>query len=163
MTSTHDGEDDDPVPPNICTVAGPPACRESFRHACDRLAGLGWLVFPPDVPHRAADAFPGNRVMRRVVRRDMIGISSLLYVCDIPQPDSDRSPPHLDKDTIGEIRYAAGRKVDVLYLSLGAWPPRAPYDWLEIENSVSKGDPAHPRTDPMLREWARAMQAGCQA
>ena len=156
---------DDPVPPNICTVAGPPANKGSFDYACRRLAGLGWLVFPPDVPRSDAesDAAGGGRAMRRIVRRDMIGISSLLYVCDAPSPDSVQSHPVLDENTVSEIRYATGRKVDVLYLSLGAWPPRAPHDWYEVEGSVTRGDPVYPRTGPMLSEWAHAMQSGCSA
>lgn len=162
---TSDAGDDDPVPPNICTVAGPDSNRGSFNYACTRLARLGWIVFPPDVPRCAAetDAARGIRAMRRIVRRDMIGVSSLLYVCDAPSPDTVQSRPILDWDTVSEIRYAAGRKVDVLYLSLGAWPPRAPYDWYEIECSVSKGDPMFPRSGQMLREWAHAMKAGCSA
>ena len=150
---TDDATDDESLPPNICTVSGPTANRGSFDHAYERLERLGWLVFPADVPRSGT----GAEASRAFVRRDMIDVSTLLYVCDMPSPESEQSHPCLDNDTLAEIRHAAKCKTDVIYQSHGAWVPRAPYDWSEVERTVTRGNPAHGEA-LMLREWAHLMR-----
>ena len=150
---TTDDAHDECLPPNICTVTGPQANRVSFDHAYARLERLGWLVFPADVPRSGA----GAEASRVLVRQDMIDVSTLLYVCDMPSPGSEQSYPHLDCNTLAEIRHAAKCRTDVIYQSHGAWAPRAPYDWSEVERTVSRGNPAHGEA-LMLREWAHLMR-----
>ena len=143
------------IPPNICTVAGPTANKASFDHAHARLSRTGWLVFPANAPPPAAGTTETSfdRSTRRIVRRKMIDISTLLYVCDIPSPAiSDPPRPFIDEDTVAEIRHAVKRGTSVNYMSNWTWPARAPYDWYEVEGAVVHGKPSHGDA-LMLREW----------
>ena len=111
--------------PNICTLAGPTKHYLSFDAASLRLGKLGWLVFSVG-SHRADDA--GRKTTEAELRtyyrthRAKIALSSLVYVVDLPTPDSDPvAEARIGYDTTIELDYAAQRRVPIVRMS-ETWP-----------------------------------------
>ena len=107
------------VPPNVCTLVGPTKHYLAFDRAGFVLGKRGWLVFSVG-SHRAGDVElktdDDDRKIYWHTHRQKIGISSLVFVVDLPDT-FDVHKPYIGDDTKAEIQYAHHIGVPVQYMS----------------------------------------------
>ena len=115
-------------PPAICTLAGPTRHYLSFDAASLALGKLGWLVFSVG-SHRADDTgLRTTEAERRIyyrTHRAKITLSSMVYVVDLPTPQSPPDDARIGDDTMAELDYALERRVPVVRMS-ATWPLLGP-------------------------------------
>ena len=106
------------APPNICTLVGPTKHYLAFDRAGYVLGKRGWLVFSVG-SHRDDDrglqTTDDDRRIYWHTHRQKIGISSLVFVVDLPDTIDTRR--YIGDDTRAEIEYARQIGVQVQFMS----------------------------------------------